>query len=139
MSAVLSSEKVVNRNVRFFLADTVVESLRNMPTILRANPWCRFSDMLSAIIGENPMRNGIESGLLVVREDRVKITLSKFKGVHIYDMDNAHDFETYTLYNPAFGPDWEHETIHALEMQDIALSEELVRQGFELYPESEVE
>ena len=137
MSAVLSSEKVAYR-VRFFLADTVVESLRNMPSVLATNPWCKFSYMLSSILGESPMRNGIESGLLVVREDRVKITLSKFKGVHIYDMDNAHDFETYTLYNPAFGPDWEHETIHALEMQDIALSEELVRQGFELYPESEV-
>lgn len=134
MSAVC--EKVVNKNVRYFVADRIVHALRNLRPSLANDQWYRFLQCLNCIVSNQ--RESIKATMCSMRPDRVRIFLLEADGVDAA-LHSSITGNVYTIYTPTWGENWEHETIYSCEMQDQALSEELVRQGIELYPESEVE
>lgn len=125
----------VNKNVRYFVADRIVSSLRTMRPTLSNNQWARFVECLNSIIGSYDA--SIKSTVCTMRPDAVRIIVQEVDGIDAA-LHASITGNVYTLYTPAWGENWEHETIYSCEMQDQALSEELVRQGVDLYPEHEV-
>ena len=134
MSAVC--EKVVNKNVRYFVADRIVNALRNLRPSLADNQWYRFLQCLNCIVSNQT--ESIKATMVSMRPNSVRIFLLEADGVDAA-LHSSITGNVYTIYTPTWGENWEHETIYSCEMQDQALSEELVRLGIELYPESEVE